>query len=381
MDDLSLRFSSFSESCLGVLCDDSGDNRSVLIAPAESVTEQSINSILHSTGGLTFVALSPERAAALMLSPMQRRNFSTSESLSNLFSAQYTSVEAREGVSTGISAADRATTIRLLGAKSPQPRALVKPGHIFPVQTKRGGTLVRAALPEAALDIVTRAGFTDAALFVDLLTSDGELMTKERAQQWATNQGLPYFCISEIVRDRLVREPLVTRLAEALIPTKSAGEFRMIAYRSTIHDVEHVALVKGTLTNDTPTLVRVQVEHTIADVFGGDAPASRHQIHNALNAISERGSGVLLYLRKKMLHEDLAFTPSKISSDAQDSRSAASMREYGVGAQIIRDLGITKIDLLSSSNRTLVGLANFGITVCSQTPIPDNSQQKQEYIQ
>lgn len=378
MDDLSRRVSIFASTRLGVLHDDLGDDRSVLVAPAQDITESTVNLILTATGGLTFVAITPERAAAYMLSEMQRKNFSANAPLPT--HSQYTSVEAREGVSTGISAADRATTIRLLGAETPMPRSLVKPGHIFPVQTKRGGTLVMAAIPEATVDIVKRAGCTDAALFVDLLTPDGEIMTSSAATSWAASRDLPVFSISEIIRDRLVREPLITRIAEATIPTLVAGDFQMIAYRSEIHDVEHVALVKGELDRNAPVLVRVQVEHTIADVFGGTQPASREQINNSLLAIQQRGSGVLLYLRKKMLHEDAPFMRPPSPRDPHDHQPAASMREYGVGAQILRDLGITKIDLLSSTQRALVGLESFGMTVSKQSPIPLPFTHNQEHL-
>jgi 3,4-dihydroxy 2-butanone 4-phosphate synthase/GTP cyclohydrolase II len=342
-----------------------------LVAPAQDISEEEINRILTFSGGLTFVALAPERAAALALPPMTRPLLTGLDIVKPASLPQYTSVEAREGVSSGISAADRATTIRVLGATVAQPRALVKPGHIFPVETKPGGTLVRAAIPEAAIDIVVHAGYSDAALFVDLLDRSGEIITPEAARSWAHNHGVPIFSISDIIRERLVREPLIVRLSEATIPTRQAGEVKAIAYRSQIHDVEHVALVKGKLDISAPVLVRVQVEHLLSDVFGGSRPATRRQIDNSLAAIGERGSGVFLYLRRKMLHDDPVFHPASTSSaTGSDIPHPAMMREYGVGAQILRDLGITRIELLSSTQRSLVGLKSFGMTVVNQIPIP-----------
>ena len=355
-----------------MLYDDVGEDRSVLVAPAQDISEVEINRILSHTGGLTFVALTPDRAAAFMLSSMGRPHSAGAAGTEATSFAQYTSVEAREGVSTGISTADRATTIRILGAAAPQPRALVKPGHIFPVETKRGGTLVRAAIPEAAIDIVIHAGYSDSALFVDLLDRSGEIVTSSGARDWAREHGVPLFSLSEIIRERLVREPLVARLSEATIPTRHAGEVKAIAYRSQIHDVEHVALVKGDLDISAPVLVRVQVEHMLTDVFGGGQPATRRQIDNSLAAIGQRGSGVLLYLRSKRLQDDPAFHVAPAASPTgTEVPHAAMMREYGVGAQILRDLGITQIELLSSTHRSLVGLESFGMVVSHQIPIPD----------
>jgi 3,4-dihydroxy 2-butanone 4-phosphate synthase/GTP cyclohydrolase II len=371
MNDIALRLSNFAESRLCVLYDDVGEDRSVLVAPAQDISEGEINRILSFTGGLTFVALTQERAAAFMLSSMGRPQLVGTARTEVASFAQYTSVEAREGVSTGISAADRATTIRILGATPPQPRALVKPGHIFPVETKRGGTLVRAAIPEGAIDIVIHAGYSDAALFVDFLDRKGEIAPVTVAREWARAHSVPMFSLSEIIRERLVREPLVERLSEATIPTRHAGEVKAIAYRSQIHDVEHVALVKGHLDVDAPVLVRVQVEHLLSDVFGGGQPATRRQIDNSLAAIGQRGSGVFLYLRREMLHDDRAFhVAPTISASSSDVPHAAMMREYGVGAQILRDLGITQIELLSSTQRSLVGLKSFDMMVVNQIPIP-----------
>jgi 3,4-dihydroxy 2-butanone 4-phosphate synthase/GTP cyclohydrolase II len=292
---------------------------------------------------------------------------------------QYTSVEAREGVTTGISAADRATTIRILGADSPQPRELVKPGHIFPVEARSGGVLVKASVPEAALDCVRLAGYTDAALFVDLLDSSGELLTRDEASSWANHHNIPCCSISELVQYRLSHEPLIKRLSEATVPTHVAGEVRVIAYSSSIHDVEHLAIVKGTLSTSQPVLVRVQVENTIADVFGGTQLLSRVQIQNSLRALAEHGSGVMLYLRRASLLETPLFGISETHpATSHASTATTTMREYGVGAQILRDLGISTIELLSSTQRTLVGLDSFGITVARQRPIPEYKQKKKE---
>lgn len=368
MKDISTFISSFRSTGIAVLIDELSASRAALIAPIHDISEQKVNRILSISGGLTFVAVSSERANSFMLSSMVRPSSAQDQSLIGRTS-QYVSVEAREGVTTGISAADRAKTLRVLGAEVPQPRALVKPGHIFPVETKDGGVLVKTAIPEGALDLVTLVGGTDAALFVDLLDAAGELMDDGAARACAMRENIPTITLSELIHYRLQQEPLVTRVAEASLPTTLAGEMRAIVYRSRISDIEHVALVKGDVHGDRPVLVRVQAENTVADVFGGNSPLSRHHLQNSLKAIGDRGQGVLLYLRRPFT--DLKGTTVQHLKDAPASASATRMREYGVGAQILRDLGVRQVELLTATTHLLEGLPSFGITVVAQHPIPD----------
>lgn len=360
------RLANFALSKCAVLIDDVGSDRAVLIAPTDEISETLVNEIITLSGGLTFVALSQERASAFLIAPMARGpGNGTGGGHQSL--PLYTSVEARAGVTTGISAADRATTLRILGEKVPQPRSLVRPGHIFPIETKTGGVLVRAAIPEASLDIIKMAGFTDAALFMDLLDRDGELLGSEGAKALADTRGLPLFSISELIQYRLSREPLISRVAEAIVPTKQAGDLRAVVYRSALHEVEHIAYIKGEISSGRPALVRVQSENTLADVFGGEHPASRKSLHNSLRAIGERGSGIVLYLRKPLIIEAEGST----NDHAVTPPPTDQMREYGIGAQILRDLGAGQIELLSSTSRALIGLSNFGISVARHIPIPD----------
>ena len=367
MSSITDRLAHFAASRCAVLLDDAGNGRAVIIAPADEISETLVNDIITLSGGLTFVALSPERASAFLLSSMARSH-GDNIAIGHQSLPLYTSVEARSGVTTGISAADRATTLRILGERFPQPRLLVRPGHIFPVETKTGGVLVRAAIPEASLDIVKMAGFTDATLFMDLLDRDGELLDPHGARSLAATRNLALFSISELIQYRLSREPLISRVAEAIIPTKQAGELRAIVYRSALHEVEHIAYVKGEISSEEPVLVRVQSENTLADVFGGEHPASRKYLHNSLHAIGERGRGIVLYLRKPLLVD----SDSLSSEQPVAPPPTAQMREYGIGAQILRDLGVGQIELLSSTNRALIGLSNFGFSVTRQIAIPGN---------
>jgi len=361
--------SEFKTKQIGVLIDDLSVSRAALIAPIEDISAERVNRILSLSGGLTLVALSPERASAFMLSSMARPATSMDALSRTGAPAHYVSVEAREGISTGISAADRAKTLAILGARIPQPRALVKPGHIFPVATREGGVLVKTEIPEGALDIARLAGSTDAALYVDLLSREGELLDAATARQVATTEGLPVTTLSELISYRLAHESLVRRVAESTIPTTLAGEVRAIVYRSSISDVEHIALVKGDLGPEDSVLVRVQAEHTVADVFGGNSPPSRTHLQNSLAAIGQRGSGVLLYLRRPFLDPKGSST-QHLKEDFTPPKNAAMMREYGVGAQILRDLGVSKVEVLSSTQRALEGLQSFGISVVAQHAIP-----------
>jgi 3,4-dihydroxy 2-butanone 4-phosphate synthase/GTP cyclohydrolase II len=355
----------FREARLGILIDDQGPLRAALVSPAQDISSAEVNRILMLSGGLTFVALSSERADALLLEPMTRTTQQRAKNTASPLVKQFVSVEAREGVTTGISASDRATTVRILGHPTPQPRALVKPGHIFPVATHDGGVLAKATIAEGALDAVKEAGFTDAALFVDLLLPTGDLAHEEHAQAIAAQEGIPITTLSELISYRLQREPLVTRVAESMIPTSLAGDVRALVYRSRIHDVEHIALVKGDISQDHPVLVRVQVENTLSDVFGAGPTSSRTLLRTALTAIKEQSCGVFLYLRRPHIDTN----DSLVVESRTPPQSSVLMREYGVGAQILRDLGVSKLELLTSTPRPLVGLPSFGLTIVSQRAI------------
>lgn len=354
---------------ISILWDDAGTRgRAVLVAAAQNISIDTVNELISLSGGLLFVAVTPERAAALMLSKMSRPQTHPTSVAEASQTNICVSVEAREGVSTGISAADRAATIAILGDEQPQPRKLVKPGHIFPVETRAGGVLVKAALPEAACDVVRIAGCTDAAVILDLLGPDGEFLDPSGQETFAATHRLPRLALSELTRFRLSSESLVSRVTEARLPTKLAGELRSIIYRSAIHEGEHLALVKGEIDPEQPVLTRVQPEFTFADVFGGDSPPSRKTIEHALRAIGEQGSGVLVYLRRPSLGE-LRQQVRKPQEDPS-SRPVTMMRDYGLGAQILRDLGVRKVALLTNSKRNLIGIRPFGIEIVSQREIP-----------
>lgn len=346
--------------------------RSAFVAPAQQLSSAIVNEVLSLSGGLTFVALSQDRARTLLLEPMGKSRLamraSESARSSDQPAAMCVSVEAREGVTTGISAADRALTISLLGEAQPSPRKLVRPGHVFPVETKPGGVLVKNALFEGAVDLAVASGFTDAALVVDVLDGQGELASLEAVRALCATRDIPHLHLSELTRTRLENEHLVVRVAEARLPTHSAGDMRAIVFRSTLDGQEHVALVKGDLSSVDPVLVRVQPELTFSDVFDRAKSSSHRQIERALAAIGARGTGVLVYLRRPF-EVQLGNQATHSPIDPR-LRPVWMMREYGLGAQILRNLGIRRAEVLTSTQRNLVGLTSFGIEIVGQRPVP-----------
>jgi len=367
-ESLQKRFASFQARGLAMLRDDqSHSKRAVLVAAGEKVSPVLVNEIIALARGLTFVSITAERAATLMLQPMGHANDQNAKEArfaSRSIAGACASVEAREGVTTGISAKDRSKTIQILSSKNPSPRDLVKPGHIFPVIVSKGGVLVKNSLPEGSLDLVTANGFRDSAVFSDLLGRDGDYLDEKGQDKLAKSAGIPLITLSELIRLRLETEQLVYPVAEAKLPTREAGELRSVIFRSKIHDCEHFALIKGDINPDQSILTRVQPEFTFADVFGGDNPPTRKQITAALQAIGERGSGVLVYLRQSQ--DGRLMNQIKDWKAAFEHKPASMMREYGVGAQILRSLGVRKIELLTGSSKKLRGITTFGLEITGQ---------------
>lgn len=359
-------FTSFIKRRLALLVDDIIDKpRAILISPAQDITHQTVNELITLASGLLFVALSPERTSMLALEAMSRTQNSLvriPDHISQL--AMCTSVEAREGVSTGISAADRAVTIGVLGEPIPERSKLVKPGHIFPIKVREGGVLVHHALAEGALDIVRISGFTDAAAYAEILNSNGALPSIAEINQVADKNSLPVITLTELTRHRLQSEKLVYRVAEAKLPTDLAGQVRSFIYKSSVHEGEHLAIVKGEIVPDRPTLVRVQLESTISDVFGGDRFPTRKSLHLSMQAIGNAGSGVVLYLKSpfsgQLRHQ------VKTWNEESEIRFPSMIREYGLGSQILKDLGVGKIELLTNTSRDFSGVKAFGIEIVSQ---------------
>lgn len=361
----------FEQVQVAIVRDDgTSEGRAIVVTPASTVSTELSNTLITVSRGLPFVAVSEHRADSFRLAPMARPRTDPPRQIRNEQSlAMCISVEARSDVTTGISAADRATTIRQLGAAEIVPRSIVHPGHIFPIVARNGGVLVRSALPEAALDIVTLGRSTDAALYFDLLNSEGCFATRAEQEALAHEMSWPIVLLSDLVRYRLENEQLVQRVAEAKLPTILAGELRSFVYQSAVHDGEHVALVKGNIDPKVPVLTRVHQSSTFSDVFGGGADSSRKRLQACLAEIGRNGSGVLVYLRKNGLsHHSLV--PGTEGDGLQPLLPSSIMREYGLGAQILRDLGVRRIELLTGSTKNLAGITTFGLEIVSQRPLP-----------
>ncbi|MEZ4753123.1 MAG: 3,4-dihydroxy-2-butanone-4-phosphate synthase [Bdellovibrionota bacterium] len=348
--------------------DVTGVSRSILVSPAGTIDQKTTNIFSSFSGGLVYAALSKERQNQFQLDLMSDRS---ALAVNNEFQ-MCVSVEAREGVTTGISAADRTETLNVLGDPEPSPRKLVKPGHIFPVVAQDGGTLVRPGLAEAALDLMRYCDAVSAAAFVDILDKNGEFASKDFIKEFANQHELPIISISELVRYRLENEVLVERISEAKLPSKIAGNVIARAYIDKISGSEHIAIISGEINPEIPVPIRVQRENLIDDLFGGEK-SSRQSLQKSLKYMADFGSGVFVYIARPN-----SLTESDQSHSEIQNFQARMLREYGIGAQILREIGVTKARLLTHTSKNLVGLKSFGIEIVSQEPIPElnNSNQK-----
>ncbi|MCB0328361.1 MAG: 3,4-dihydroxy-2-butanone-4-phosphate synthase [Bdellovibrionales bacterium] len=351
-----------------ILLDDTDSSgRSVVLFPAENATDEIINECIRlSNGASTHVALTPERAEQFLLEPMGF-NRNVHQLKRGVTPRELVSVEARRGVTTGISAGDRATTVRTLAAKNPKTRDLVKPGHVFPVRVREGTILVRSALPEGAIDIVSIAGHNPIACYFELFSEIGEYLPQEQVRETANASGISLVTIGELIEHRLQNEQVVQRQTEVKLPTNHQSDMRAYLYSSKIHKGDHIAIVKGTITPEKIVLTRVHPEQTFHDVFGPADSFGNGPLERALTEIGKAEVGVLVYLRRPdtfPLTQEL-----RIMGTADRRPQGASMKEFGLGAQILRDLGVRKIDLLSSSGAPEAGLARYGLTVVHQRPL------------
>ncbi len=361
---------------LAIIVDDSSEDlRAVMIVPAGSATPEVVNELIRMARGILFVALSSERIEELQLAEMTRSGtVSRFTALGEHETKQFVSVEARYGVSSGISAADRATTLNMLGSPTVDPRSVVSPGHLFPVEALAGGVLVRSSLPEAAVDCVRALGEMSAvAGYMDCLNEKGELCDGEQISKLSDLYGVPQIRMSEIIRYRLSTESLVTKVAEANLPTELAGMVRIHSFRTQIHAGDHIALVKGDVTTEDPVLSRVQVESTFGDIFGTEPHSTRNQIRQALKLIGARERGVLVYLsrirRGGVLDDVNSQGPLEERALASTQKDTVTMRQYGIGAQILRHLGVSQLELLSSRSGKREGLYDFGLNIVKTTPL------------
>jgi 3,4-dihydroxy 2-butanone 4-phosphate synthase/GTP cyclohydrolase II len=359
-----------------VVDDENRENEGDLVFAADKVTPQLIGFMVRHTSGVICVPMEGEVLDRLHLPPMMAVNEDRKGT------AYSVSVDARGGVTTGISANDRAHTISVLVDPSTRPSDLTRPGHVFPLRAVDGGVLKRAGHTEASVDLARLAGLAPAGVVCELVHDDGSMMRAPACRAFADLHGLAMISIADLIAHRRHTEGLVRRKAETMLPTRH-GPFRAVGYRTVIDGNEHVALVRGDVADGRPVLVRVHSECLTGDVFGSLRCDCGQQLDAALAAVAEAEHGVVLYLRGHegrgigLVHKLQAYQLQDLGADTVDANLElglpADARDYGIGAQILVDLGVREMRLLSNNPDKRAGLEGYGLTIVERIPLPVNS--------
>ena len=367
-----------------IIVDDADrENEGDLSIAAEKITPEAINFMAKYARGLICVSLVQQRLRQLGLSMMVENN------TSRYTTAFTVSVDANIGTTTGISAYDRAATVKALVDPTTDPEDLDRPGHIFPLRYTDGGVLVRAGQTEAVVDLTRLAGLYPAGVICEIMSEDGTMSRMPDLEKFSKEHSVNIVSVADIISYRRTHEKLVERIAQARLPTKF-GEYTAIAYKSMVDADEHVALVKGDISPDRPTLVRVHSECLTGDVFGSLRCDCGEQLDLAMAAISQAGEGVLLYMRQEGrgigLHNKIkAYALQDVGLDTVEANAELGfmpdLRHYGVGAQILVDLGVGKMRLLTNNPKKVVGLESYGLELVERVSIiaPGN-QENQRYL-
>lgn len=364
--------------------DEDRENEGDLTMSAEKVTPETINFMAKYGRGLICLSLAEERLNELRLPMMVTDNTSR-------FQTAFTiSIDARKGVTTGISASDRATTILTAIDDSTTSEDVVSPGHIFPLRARNGGVLVRTGQTEGSVDLARLAGLKPAGVICEIMNEDGTMSRMPDLKIFAERHGLKIVTIADLIKYRLHKESLVRRIAEAKIPTKYGGMFTAIAYENDVDPFHHLALVKGDIRPDDEVLVRVHSQCLTGDVFGSRRCDCEEQLHKAMAMVEQEGKGVIVYMRQEgrgigLVNKLRAYCLQDLGKDTVEANEAlgfqADMRDYGIGAQILVDLGLHKIRLMTNNPRKIKGLEGYGILVVERVPIESKpSQENIEYL-
>jgi len=365
--------------------DEDRENEGDLTMAAEKVTPEAINFMARFGRGLICLTLTPEKCDQLNLPPMVSANTSS-------FGTAFTvSIEAKKGVTTGISAADRAHTILTAVADDSSADDLARPGHIFPLRARTGGVLVRTGQTEGSVDLATLAGLKPAGVICEIMNDDGTMARMPELREFAKEHGLKICSVADLVAYRMRKESLVRRAVEVPLPTLYGGEFVAIAFQNDVDQFEHLALVKGDVSGDEPVLVRVHSECMTGDVFGSCRCDCGDQLHSAMAMIEEEGRGVILYMRQEgrgigLINKLKAYSLQDKGKDTVEANLElgfkADLRDYGIGAQILVNLGVKNIRLMTNNPKKIVGLEGYGINIVDRVPIQiEATEMNLKYLQ
>jgi len=356
-----------------ILCDDEDrENEGDLTMAAEAVTPEAINFMAKYGRGLICLPMSSQMCDHLDLPMMVDDNTSQ-------FGTGFTvSIEAKEGVTTGISAADRATTILTAVADETTAADIARPGHIFPLRARDGGVMVRVGQTEGSVDLARLAGLKPAAVICEIMDDDGTMARMPSLEEFSKEHGIGICTVADLVEYRMQKESFVKRAAETIIPTSFGGDFKIIAYENDLDTLPHIAMVKGEINPKEPVLVRVHSECMTGDIFGSMKCDCGDQLQRAMARMNDEGSGVILYLRQEgrgigLVNKLKAYELQRQGYDTVEANEAlgfdADLRDYGIGAQMLADIGVRKMRLMTNNPKKMVGLQGYGLSVVEQVPI------------